>query len=149
MPSLPRRLASGEWPSILDGDMGEHLVRCQVSLRERELEAVDGARGRRIGKQVATGLERLAQPRRFARNRLGANLKPSIQVLIQCLLRRVPAVIPLAEQFVEMSLSVPQSAVDGLVQVLSLLVLRIAAVVHARQPGVAGRVQRSGRLFVP
>lgn len=71
-----------------------------------------------------------------AQPRLGADLKPAIQVLIQCLLRRVqiPAPIALAEHFVEMRLSVPQSAVDGVVQVIPFLGFEIAAVVYAYQP---------------
>jgi hypothetical protein len=54
------------------------------------------------------------------------------------LLRRIeiPTAISLAEHFVEMSLSVPQSTVDGLVQVLSLLSFRIAAVECANQPSM-------------
>ena len=45
--------------------------------------------------------------------------------------------ISLAEHFVEMSLSVPRPAADGLVQILSLLGFRIAAAVNAPQPSVA------------
>jgi hypothetical protein len=48
----------------------------------------------------------------------------------------IPAAISLAEHLVEMSLSVPQSAANGVVQVISFLGFGIAAVVHTHQPSV-------------
>jgi len=69
-----------------------------------------------------------------------------VALLLACLLRRVeisPAV-SFGEHFVEMSLSIPQSAVDGLVQILSLLSFEVAAA----PAKFACRVGRSGRLSV-
>jgi hypothetical protein len=86
-----------------------------------------------------------------AQPRFGANLKPVIQELIQCLFRRlqIPAMIALTEHFVEISLSVPQPAMDGLVQVASILGFGVTTVVHAHKPSVDPRAEQSGRLFVP
>jgi hypothetical protein len=71
--------------------------------------------------------------------RLGANLEPEIQVLIERLLRQgeTPAAITLTEHSVEMSLRLAQSAVYSLVQVIPSLRFRIATIVNTHQPSVA------------
>jgi len=57
--------------------------------------------------------------------------------------------ISLTQHLFEMNLSVPPSAVDGLVQVISFSGFGIAAVVNAHQPSVAARARRSNLLSVP
>jgi hypothetical protein len=74
--------------------------------------------------------------------RFGAELQPSIQELVQGLLRRVQVAAPvsLAQQLVQMSLSVPQTAVDGLIQIFPLLGFGIAAIVYTYEPGSGAAV---------
>ena len=64
-------------------------------------------------------------------------VQASVPVLIERLFRRVELLttVSLAEHFVEMSLSIPESAVDGLVYIRSPLRCRVAAGVHSHQPG--------------
>ena len=71
--------------------------------------------------------------------RPGANLDPAIEVLIARLIRQVeiPAAITLTEHFVELTLSLAQSAVYSLVQVIPFLPFRIAAIVYTHQPSAA------------
>jgi hypothetical protein len=63
------------------------------------------------------------------------------QVLIERSLRRVEilAAVSLPEHFVEMSLCIPQSAVDGLIQILSLLGFEVAAAIYSHQPSTRPR----------
>ncbi len=70
----------------------------------------------------------------------GADLKPAIQEsILERLLRRIqiPAAVSFAQHQVQMSLSIPESAVDSLVHVLALFHFRIAAVVRTYEPGTS------------
>jgi len=60
-------------------------------------------------------------------------------VLVERLLRRIELSpeVSLTEHLVEMSLRIPQSAVDGLVQILSPLGFGVAAAVYAHQPSTS------------
>jgi hypothetical protein len=118
----------------------------QASVEQFAVERLDVERGNSRHRSRAKPRAHVTAQQPFvvlkalrAQSRLGAELEPAIQVLIQCLLRRVeiPAAISFAEHFVEMSLSVPQSAVDGLAQVVSPLGFGIAAIVYAHQPSAA------------
>jgi hypothetical protein len=86
-----------------------------------------------------------------SQSRFGAQFQPSIEIVIQGLLRRVQiaASVSLTDHIVQMSLSVPKTTAHGLVQVFPLLGFGIAAVVHTPRAANVRRAVPSDRLFVP